>query len=148
ASSPQPRRHSPAPSPSAPVIQVEAVALIYITGDVHNYLGPDLDKVHNCIDEPAAALRYARLAADFGLKVTFFVTGLAIREQAERFRTILSLGNVEMGGHGWDSLKNHRARTALWSIFGSRYGPKAYQRYEIRKTLDAFKQYLGYSPQV
>jgi peptidoglycan/xylan/chitin deacetylase (PgdA/CDA1 family) len=120
--------------------------LIYITGDVHNYLGPDLDKVHNCINEPAAALRYARLAADFGLKVTLFVTGLAIREQPERFRTILSLGNVEIGGHGWDSLKNHRTRIALWSMFGSRYGPEAYQRYEIRKTLDAFKQYLEYSP--
>ncbi len=122
--------------------------MIFITGDVHNYLGPDLGAVHNCINEPAAALRYARLAADFGLKVTLFVTGLALREKPEQFRTILSLGNVEMGGHGWDSLKNHKARTALWSIFGSRYGPKAYQRYEIRKTLDAFKQELGYSPQV
>jgi peptidoglycan/xylan/chitin deacetylase (PgdA/CDA1 family) len=122
--------------------------LIYITGDVHNYLGPDLDAVHNCINESAAALRYARLAADFGLKVTLFVTGLAIREKPEQFRTILSLGNVELGGHGWDSLKNHKARTALWSIFGSRYGPKAYQQYEIRKTLNAFKRELGYSPQV
>ena len=121
--------------------------MIYITGDVHNYLGPKLDKVHNCINEPAAALRYAQLAGDFGLKVTLFVTGLALHEQPEQFRTILSLGNVEMGGHGWDSLKNHRARIALWSVFGSRYGPKAYQRYEIRKTLGAFKQYLEYSPQ-
>jgi peptidoglycan/xylan/chitin deacetylase (PgdA/CDA1 family) len=129
-------------------LQAEAVALIYITGDVHNYLGPDLDQVHDCINEPAAALRYASLAADFGLKVTLFVTGLALREQPERFRAILSLGNVEIGGHGWDSLKIHRARTALWSIFGSRYGPKPYQRYEIRKTLDTFKQCLEYSPQV
>jgi peptidoglycan/xylan/chitin deacetylase (PgdA/CDA1 family) len=120
--------------------------LIYITGDVHNYLGPDLDAVHNCINESAAALRYARLAADFGLKVTLFVTGLAIREKPEQFRTILSLGNVELGGHGWDSFKNRRMRTALWSIFGSRYGPKGYQRYEIQKTLRAFKTHLDYSP--
>ena len=89
--------------------------MIFITGDVHNYLGPDLHRVHNCIDEGAAAVRYARLAAEFGLNVTLFVTGLALREQPDAFKTLASLGNVELGGHGWDSLKNHTARTALWS---------------------------------
>jgi peptidoglycan/xylan/chitin deacetylase (PgdA/CDA1 family) len=120
--------------------------LIFITGDVHNYLGPDLDRVHDCINEAAAALRYARLAADCGLKVTLFVTGLALREQPDKYKTMASLGNVELGGHGWDSLKNYTARTVLWALFGSRYGPKAYQRHEIGKTLAAFMACLGQSP--
>jgi peptidoglycan/xylan/chitin deacetylase (PgdA/CDA1 family) len=122
--------------------------LIFLTGDVHNDLGPKLGKVHNCINEITAALQYARLAADCGMKATLFVTGLGIREQPEKIKSILSLGNVEFGGHGWDSLKNHTVRTALWSICGSRYGPKAYQRYEIQKTVNAFKTYLGRPPLV
>jgi hypothetical protein len=120
--------------------------LIFITGDVHNYLGPDLDRVHDCINEAAAALRYAKLASDCGLKVTLFVTGLGLREQPDTYKAIAALGNVELGGHGWDSLKNYTARTILWALFGSRYGPKAYQRYEIRKTLTAFTACLGQSP--
>lgn len=121
--------------------------MIFVTGDVRNYLGPDFDKVHNCINEADAAHRYARLAADYGLKVTLFVTGLALREQPDKYKAISSLGNVELGGHGWDSLMNHTLRTALWAIFGSRYGPKAYQRHEIGKTIAAFKSCVGYSPQ-
>jgi hypothetical protein len=53
--------------------------LIFLTGDVHNDLGPKLGKVHNCINEITAALQYARLAADCGMKATLFVTGLGIR---------------------------------------------------------------------
>jgi hypothetical protein len=98
--------------------------LILVTGDVHNYLGPDLDRVHNCINEAAAALRYARLAADYALKVTLFVTGLALREQPDKYKAISSLGNVELGGHGWDSLMNHTLRTALWRFSEAGTGPK------------------------
>jgi hypothetical protein len=58
--------------------------LIFLTGDVHNDLGPNLGKVHNCINEITASLQYARLAADCGIKATLFVTGLAIREQPEK----------------------------------------------------------------
>jgi hypothetical protein len=75
------------------------------------------------------------------------VTGLALREQPDKYKAISSLDNVELGGHDWDSLKNHTLRTALWAVFGSRYGPKAYQRHEIGKTIAAFKSCVGCSPQ-
>lgn len=75
------------------------------------------------------------------------MTGLALREQPDKYKAISSLDNVELGGHGWDSLKNHTLRTALWVVFGSRYGPKAYQRHEIGKTIAAFKSCVGCSPQ-
>jgi hypothetical protein len=86
------------------------------------------------------------MAADAGVKVTFFVTGRALAEERAKFRTLDSLGNVELAAHGWDSFRNHTARRLLWCAFGSLHGPKFYQRLEVAKTLRAFRAYLGLTP--
>jgi len=122
--------------------------LIFLTGDVHNFLGWRLDQAHGRVDEPAAATEVARLAADAGLKLTYFATGRAIIEEPAKYRAIAALGNVELGGHGWDSFKNRNMRTALWCLFGSRYGPRPYQKHELDKTVRAFRRHLGFVPKV
>lgn len=117
--------------------------MIYLTGDVHNFLGPQLDEMHCGVHEASAALRCAQYAADAGVQVNFFVTGRAVAEATEQFLAIKALGNVEFGGHGWDAFRNHVTRSLLWCVFGSRYGPASLQRHDIMKTIRVFRHRLG-----
>lgn len=119
--------------------------MIYLTGDVHNS-NPTQDPGHGSVNEPSAALDYARMAAEEGVQTTLFVTGRALLEQRDTFWTIQELGNVEFGGHGWDSFNNPRLRTAMWSAFGSLYGPRWYQAWEVNRTIEAFRTSLGIVP--
>lgn len=117
--------------------------MIYLTGDVHNLLGAQLDQIHCGVHEPSAALRYSQIAAEAGVKATLFVTGLAVVEASEIFEAVGALGNIEFGGHGWDSFRNHATRTLLWSMFGTRYGPRNHQKRDIERTKSAFFHRLG-----
>ena len=119
--------------------------MIFLTGDVHNsVLTQDIE--HAQVDEPTAALKYAQMAADLGVKVTFFATGTVVRDRTKDFQSMLTLGNVELGGHGWDAFRWPRQRTALWCAFGSRFGPKWFQWLEIDRTMKAFQSGLGITP--
>ena len=119
--------------------------MIFLTGDVHNCISYG----HPCcrdFDEPAAALKYAAIAAGEGIKVTLFATGKAILESAATFRKLAEMPNVELGGHGWDSFCNPKVRTLLWSLSGSRHGPRWHQRLDVHRTVSAFRSVLDRRP--
>lgn len=97
-------------------------------------------------DEPAAALKYATLAAEEGVKTTLFATGKAVLESGRTFRQLAGMPNVELGGHGWDSFCKPKARTLLWSLTGSRHGPRWHQRLDVNRTASAFARVLGRRP--
>lgn len=122
--------------------------MIFLSGDVHNWLSSKTPSAHGGTSEPSIAVSYARLAADAEVKITLFITGRALAQQAGEIQTLASFGNVELGAHGWDSFRNHRLRTGLWCLFGSRYGPRLYQKIEIKKTLRTFETLLGRIPTV
>lgn len=119
--------------------------MIFLTGDVHN----SMLYGHPCckeFDEPAAALKYATIAAEEGMKVTLFATGKAVLDSDAVFQELAGMANVELGGHGWDSFCKARTRTLLWSLCGSRHGPRWHQRMDIRRTVSAFRAVLGEQP--
>lgn len=119
--------------------------MIFLTGDVHNWMSSG----HPCcqsFDEPAAALKYATIAAEEGMKVTLFATGKAVLESAEKFRELAGMPNVELGGHGWNSFCKPKIRTLLWSLSGSKHGPRWCQRLDVRRTVSAFRKIVGEQP--
>jgi peptidoglycan/xylan/chitin deacetylase (PgdA/CDA1 family) len=97
-------------------------------------------------DEPAAALKYATIAAEEGVKTTLFATGKALLESDRTFRQLGGMANVELGGHGWDSFCKPKMRTLLWSLSGSRHGPRWHQRRDVNRTVAAFGSVLGRRP--
>lgn len=119
---------------------------IFITGDVHNRIDYGHPSCDRNFDEAAAALKYSNIAAEEGVKVTLFVTGKALLEKEAVFQNMLEMQNVELGGHGWDSFCKPRLRTLLWSLTGSRHGPRWHQRMEILSTLSAFRRVVGGEP--
>ncbi len=107
---------------------------IVLTGDVHQRLSGAADQRRTDRTEPELALEYARIAAEYGLKVTLFITARAILQNAAAAETLSRMDNVEIAGHGWDALRPLWWHGVLNLLTGSPHGPARLQQHMIRRT--------------
>jgi hypothetical protein len=102
------------------------------------------DQAYLDCTELEAAIEYAEIAAEYEVPVTLFCTGKCVHEEPERMAKLAAMDNVELGGHNYWAFTTpvHKAWRALEKVTGGRVGswmgPRAFQTYEIRKTIDAF----------
>lgn len=115
---------------------------VILTGDVHHAIGSS-DQRFVARSEAALAVDYARIAAHHGVKATLFFTGRAIVENGAEARALLTMSNVEIGGHGWDALRPQWWHRMLSWLTGSPHGPAWLQRRMIHRTCTAIRQYTG-----
>jgi hypothetical protein len=115
---------------------------LVLTGDVHQWIN-SADRSYANETECELALKYARIAGRHGLKVTLFITGLAAIEDAAIVRMLLEEGNVEVGGHGWDSFRPPWRYRALNKLFGSPHGSSAMQARMVRRTRMTIERETG-----
>ena len=115
---------------------------VVLTGDVHNWI-ESADRAHANDTESALAVKYARIAGRHGLKVTLFLTGRAVIEDAVSFRTLLDEQNVEVGGHGWDSFRPAWRYRAVNKLLGSPHGSSAMQARMVRRTCGTIERLTG-----
>jgi len=108
--------------------------MICLTGDVHHPLG-SLDQQAARLNEVACALRYAELAARYGLKVTLFITGQAVVEHRDEFQELHRRENVSFGGHTYTAFQPRSLFRLLRLLGGTAYGPAWYQRWDIARTV-------------
>jgi hypothetical protein len=106
---------------------------VVLTGDVHQWIDTS-DRAYSDETESSLAVRYATIAGDHGLKVTLFFTGRAVLEDAAAVDTLVQLGNVELGGHGWDSFRPEWRYRVVNKLFRSPHGSKAMQARMVRRT--------------
>lgn len=111
---------------------------VCLTGDVHHMSLETRDQEYMDRTEVEAALEYAEIAGEHDVPVTLFVTGKAAKEEPERVRTLAAMDHVEIGGHNYWAFstpihKLSRGLTGSWN------GPRRFQAWEIRRTLDAFE---------
>ena len=112
---------------------------VCLTGDVHHMSLETRDQEYMDRTEVEAALEYAEIAGEHDVPVTLFVTGKAAKEEPERVRTLAGMDHVEIGGHNYWAFstpvhKLSRGLTGSWN------GPRRFQSWEIRRTLDAFAE--------
>lgn len=112
---------------------------VCLTGDVHHMSLETRDQEYMDRTEVEAAIEYAEIAEEYDVPVTLFVTGKAAKEEPERVKKLAEMDHVEIGGHNYwafDTLvhKGWRAITGSWN------GPRPFQRWEIQKTIAAFKK--------
>jgi hypothetical protein len=112
---------------------------VVLTGDVHHHI-PSSDRSHAVESESALALEYARIAERHGLKVTLFVTGRALRDDIAGALPLLSMENVEIGGHGWDAFMPRWLYRPLGRLSGSPHGYPTWQRRSIARTCAAVER--------
>lgn len=116
---------------------------VVLTGDVHHRI-PSGDRRHATDSESALAVEYATIARRHGLRTTLFLTGRAVADEADDSRPLVSMDNVEIGGHGWDAFQPRKLYAALRRVSGSPHGPGLYQRYwTIRRTCTALERFTG-----
>lgn len=136
-----------------------------ITGDVHHDLGNGpWDR-----NEAANALEYARVIEENDARGTVFVTGKCVHRSPDIIRAIAEMDCMEVGGHTYQAFKiaptvlprwsfpvQYNGKTwnidirqghhyLMWAIWGSFYGPEIYQRWNIKRTIDALKT-VGITP--
>jgi|AntDeeMetagen285_2_1112576.scaffolds.fasta_scaffold01292_4 peptidoglycan/xylan/chitin deacetylase (PgdA/CDA1 family) len=116
---------------------------VCLTGDVHHMSMETRDQEYLDRTEAEIAVEYAEIAASYDVPVTLFITGQTAREEPERIEQLAAMETVEVGGHnywafdtpihkGWRAVeKLTRGRVGSWN------GPRPFQRYEIRRTVDA-----------
>jgi hypothetical protein len=118
---------------------------VCITGDVHHMSMETRDQEYMTETEVEAAIEYAEIAAEFDVPVTLFCTGKCAVEEPDRMARLARMDNVEIGGHNYWGFTTvvHTAWRALGKLTGGRVGswngPRPFQAYEIRKTLDALE---------
>jgi peptidoglycan/xylan/chitin deacetylase (PgdA/CDA1 family) len=126
--------------------------MVCLTGDIHHlslrinehaYLPPGDSEV-------AVAARYLRLVEEFGVKVTFYVTGRTLDEEWEAFRPIADSPLVEIGGHTYAGLPRSR-----WSALRARltgrptvshsasHGPYGRQLADTRRLVEVVRRRTG-----
>ncbi|MCU4718451.1 polysaccharide deacetylase family protein [Halapricum hydrolyticum] len=118
---------------------------VCITGDVHHMSMETRDQEYMDRTEVEAAIEYAEIAAEYDVPVTLFITGKAAVEEPDRVRTLANMDNVEIGGHNYWGFTTpvHKGWRALEKLTGGRIGswngPRSFQAYEIRKTIEALE---------
>ena len=117
--------------------------MIFLTGDVHNM---SLNVKHQQLlgaTELIAADRYAKIAAEYGVRVTLFVSGRASVEEPDNFESLVKCQNVEIGGHTWDSFRHKRLHQVCTILYGSPLGPRWSQDRDIAKTIATIRKCTG-----
>lgn len=115
---------------------------VVLTGDVHHHI-PSSDRRHALESESALAVQYARIAERYGLKVTLFFTGRALRDDATDAFPLLSMDSVEIGGHGWDAFMPKWLYRPLSRVSGSPHGYPWWQRRSIARTCAAVQRFAA-----
>ena len=99
--------------------------------------------------EMEVAIEYAEIAAKYDVPVTLFITGRAAVEESDRVKRLAAMGNVEIGGHNYWAFSTsvHKmwrvVEKATGGLVGSWNGPRAFQRFEIRRTIEVLNKRGG-----
>ncbi|MFC7231474.1 hypothetical protein ACFQMM_08770 [Saliphagus sp. GCM10025308] len=104
------------------------------------------DQAYMDCTEVEAAIEYAEIAAEYEVPVTLFLTGKCVYEERNRVRELAEMPNVELGGHNYWAFTTpvHQLWRAVEKATGGRLGswngPRAFQDWEIGKTVAAFQK--------
>ncbi|WP_231741177.1 polysaccharide deacetylase family protein [Halorubrum sp. CBA1125] len=96
--------------------------------------------------EVEVAIEYAEIAAEYDVPVTLFLTGRTAVEEPERVETLAAMDNVEIGGHNYWAFDTpvHKTWRGAEKVTGGRIGswngPRPFQRFEIRRTIQALNE--------
>ena len=93
--------------------------------------------------EQDAALEYAKIALDYGIKVSLFISGKAVIEQPDKIKTLYKMDNVELGGHNFYCFKPKYFYALCRRLLNLANGPEFFQSWEILKTKKTLRKLLG-----
>ena len=75
--------------------------MICLTGDIHHMSMKGIDHQFLKGTEVDAAKKYIQIASKYKIKLTLFITGKCVKEESEKIKALLSMGEIELGGHNY-----------------------------------------------
>jgi peptidoglycan/xylan/chitin deacetylase (PgdA/CDA1 family) len=118
--------------------------MIYVTGDVHAEI-PDYWEQKIAGSELDATKKYLEILKKYNISATLFINGACFDKNPSKIKE-LSKYDVEFGGHTYNNFGRMNIFKSYINrkFFGCVYGPKSYQKRDIRKTKRAFEK-LGFN---
>jgi hypothetical protein len=117
--------------------------VICLTGDLHHQSLNTGNQQHCELSEIEVAVRFLRLLEEAKVKVSFFISGRAVLEQAEELRPIFDSELVELGGHNFDCFQPELLHRVSKKLLRSYNGPAWLQRRDARRTIAIIRQRSG-----
>lgn len=114
-----------------------------MTGDVHRQGMKRADTTHVQKSELSLAREYAEIARRHNIDVTLFMEGSLCKERPRLVRSIAAMENVEVGGHTFTSFHPRWLHVLFMNLSGSEYGPRVYQEYDIKRSLNTLGGTIG-----
>jgi hypothetical protein len=118
--------------------------MIYITSDIHHQsLGTENQK-YSDRSEMDCAKDFLDLLNKYGLKATYFISGLSFKEDwGSSLEEIAFSNKIELGGHNWDCFKNSFYHRLCNKALNSYNGHKAFQRKDCERTKEIILKMTG-----
>ena len=120
--------------------------VICLTGDVHHSSLGNLEQNFISSSEARIAIKYLEIAQKYDLKVTLFITGKTFKDDWEDVKELLEFNNLEIGVHTWSALRPIWLHKVFKLLTNSVYGPRFYQKMDIRKTIHIIEEKTGQRP--
>jgi len=115
--------------------------IIFLTGDVHHMSMAGKDQKFMLMTEVEAAQKYVKIAAQYDVKVTLFISGKSFEEEPQNMSNLLRYENLEIGGHTWNCFRPLGLHRFFQLAFGSFYGPSFLQRWDVNKTVSIIESF-------
>lgn len=117
---------------------------VILTGDVHHMSsGTREQRYIRPFNELDLSLTYLEIAARYGLKVTFFITGKTFEEENEKIPSLLKFSNVEIGGHTFNAFHPIWLHRISKVVNGSYWLSSKHQISEVKNTCEIIKRVTG-----
>ncbi len=121
--------------------------MICLTGDVHHMSLRINDQrfIPDSGDtEVKIAGRYVELLDKYGVKATLYVCGKCFTEEWDDLKRVVSSEMVEIGGHQYRARQPRPWFDWYGAMTGNWNGPRWYQSWDIRKTVEVCERKTGY----
>ena len=84
--------------------------MVCVTGDVHQRSYRGTDTPFSPFSEVELAIKYANIAARYGIHITLFFTGKACLEEPSDVKRIADMPHCEIGGHTFAAFRDPWSR--------------------------------------
>jgi len=112
--------------------------MVCVTGDVHQRSYRGTDTPFSPSSEVELAIKYANIAARYGIRLTLFITGKACLEEPSAVKQIADMAHCEIGGHTFAAFRDPWSRIYK-KLLGTPWGREAHQRGDIAKTIESIQ---------
>jgi hypothetical protein len=116
--------------------------MVCVTGDIHQRSYRGTDTPFSPFSEVELAMKYAKIAEQYGIRITLFLTGKACLEEPMDVKRISQMHHCEIGGHTFAAFRDPWSRIYR-TFFKTPWGNELHQMKDIARTIESIQSVTG-----